>query len=161
MSIDPTVFQIENGTLVRFAPDERISDVVIPEGVKTIGYGAFMETYADKVTIPYGVTRIEEAAFYECTLFEVVIPDSVTEIESWAFGCCEWMRSITIPESVTRIGPWMIGYYRGPDAWADNWDPAPNNYVPVIYGRKGSEAERYARENGTFRGKRILEFREI
>ena len=155
------MFVIEDGVLVRFAPDEQISDVVIPEGVRAIGYGAFMETYADKVTIPNGVTRIEEAAFYECTLFEVVIPDSVTEIENWAFGCCEWMRSITIPESVTRIGPWMIGYYRGPDAWADNWDPTPNNYVTTIYGKKGSEAERYAKENETFRGKRIIEFREI
>ena len=155
------VFVIEDGTLLRYIPGDDLPHVVIPEGVRTIGDGAFSCSRVDKVTIPDGVTAIEEAAFYECTLFEAVIPEGVTRIGSWAFGCCEWMRSLSIPESVNRIDPWAVGYHRGPDAWADNWDPTPNNYVTTIYGKRGTEAERYAKENETFRGVRILRFVEI
>ena len=103
---------------------------------------------------------IEDYACFECTLFDITLPQTLTRIGSWAFGSCEWMRQIDIPDSVTRIDPWAIGYHPGPDAWADNMDPAPNGYITTIYGKKGSEAERYAKENETFRGAAILRFKE-
>ena len=158
---DAHIFVIENGILLKFIPGKFTPSVTVPKGVTVIGHEAFAETRIDSIMLPEGVTVIEEYAFFECTLFDISLPQTLTRIGSWAFGTCEWMRQITIPDSVTEIDPWAIGYHTGPDTLADNMDPAPNAYITTIYGKKGSEAERYARENETFRGKKILRFKEM
>lgn len=56
------------------------------------------------VIINNGVTSIGNWAFYNCKLTEVTIPDSVTRIGENAFCNCVDLESITIPESVTGIG---------------------------------------------------------
>lgn len=52
---------------------------IIPEGVKAIGYKAFMECLdLKKVVFPDSLERIEPFAFFGCTnLTEVVLPDTV------------------------------------------------------------------------------------
>ena len=110
-----------------------ISDLVIPDGVKSIGNYAFSGcsgltsiTIPDSVTsigssafygcsgltsitIPDGVTSIESSAFYGCSsLTSITIPDSVTSIESSAFSGCSSLTSITIPDSVTSIGDYAF-----------------------------------------------------
>ena len=67
----------------------------------------------------------------------VVIPPSVTEIEDRAFYDCNNMLSIVIPGSVKKIGNKAFGY--GIDGKVESFH---------IFGEKGSEAERYAAENG-------------
>ena len=67
----------------------------------------------------------------------VVIPPSVTEIEDLAFYDCNKMLSVVIPGSVKKIGKKSFGY--GIDGKTDGF---------FIFGEKGSEAERYAAENG-------------
>ena len=67
----------------------------------------------------------------------VVIPPSVTEIEDLAFYDCYKMLSIVIPGSVKKIGNNAFGY--GIDGKTDGFH---------IFGENGSEAERYAAENG-------------
>ena len=57
------------------------------------------------VVIPDGVTSIGDWAFYVFSvLTSIVIPDSVTSIGDWAFVGCEKLTSITIPDSVVSIG---------------------------------------------------------
>jgi hypothetical protein len=57
------------------------------------------------VTIPNGVTSIGEGAFEDCTgLTSITIPNSVTSIGDDAFKWCTSLTSITIPASVTSIG---------------------------------------------------------
>lgn len=97
-------FVIEDDVLVRYDGNEE--EVVIPEGVTTIGGWAFEgNATMKKVTIPDGVTTINISAFERCTnLTSIVIPDGVTCIDERAFYGCEKLESITVPTSVTELG---------------------------------------------------------
>ena len=80
--------------------DNTDSDFVIEDGILKRYTG-----HESNVIIPNGVTSIGEAAFYRCySLTSIVIPDSVTSIGYTAFGHCTSLQSITIPNSVTSIG---------------------------------------------------------
>ena len=58
-----------------------------------------------QVIIEDGVTSIGSSAFMWCTgLTSITIPDSVTSIGNQAFYHCSGLTSITIPDSVTSIG---------------------------------------------------------
>ena len=57
------------------------------------------------MTVPEGVTTIGDGAFNWCdSLASVTIPDSVTAIGHHAFGNCSSLASVTVPASVTDIG---------------------------------------------------------
>jgi hypothetical protein len=80
-----------------------LTSVVIPNGVTSIGAGAFAYNQLTSVVIPNSVTAIGRAAFAYNQLTSVVIPNSVTAIGPGAF---EWnqLTSIVIPNSVRSIG---------------------------------------------------------
>ena len=74
-------FVIENGVLKEYKGQG--GDVVIPEGVKSIG----------------------DSAFEYCkSLTSIVIPESVTSIGDSAFWRCSSLTSVVIPEGVKSIG---------------------------------------------------------
>jgi len=57
------------------------------------------------LVIPEGVTSIGDYAFNDCTsLTSVIIGNDVTSIGSYAFSNCVSLTSIKIPDSVTSIG---------------------------------------------------------
>ena len=91
-------------------PQETIEEVVVSEGIETIGENAFRYSYGLKyITIPDSVTNIGEYAFCDCTsLTNITIPDSVTNIGDGAFGSCTSLTNITIPDSVTNIGEYAF-----------------------------------------------------
>ena len=62
-----------------FLNGKEVKDLVIPNGVTSIGVGAFMGCSSlTSVTIPNSVTSIGHNAFYGCTsLTSNTIPDSV------------------------------------------------------------------------------------
>ncbi len=152
-------FIIENGTLTKYEADDYAEVVYIPDCVKRIGCRAFFEAAVGKVVIPDSVTTIEADAFLDCTLEEIELPDSVTTIETWAFSGCENLHEIRIPESVISIGPWAIGYKEL--HFLPYWDPVPFGRPVIIYGKPGSEAERYTKDNFWCYNEHITEFREI
>ena len=81
-------FIIEDGTLIKYLG---LNDtVMIPQGIHTIGTGAFLLCINIKsIVIPEGVTEICDKAFYQCErLEEVILPDSVTHIGYSAFEMC-------------------------------------------------------------------------
>ena len=80
---------IKNGVLKKYTGEEE--KVVIPQGVTSIGKGAFKDcTSLHSVTIPNTVTEIGEEAFEGCTgLHSISMPDSVTDIGVKAFYGCE------------------------------------------------------------------------
>ena len=106
----------------------KVTDVVIPEGVETIGEGAFSNcttlvsaklpttlTRIDKkafygclvlqeMRIPNSVTEIGEYAFYFTCLSSVVIPSKVREVKAGTFHSCNALKLLSISEGVTNIG---------------------------------------------------------
>jgi len=89
-----------------FLNGEEVTNLIIPDGVTSIGYGAFMNcTGLTSVKIPDGVETIGKSAFFGCTnMTSAVIGNNVTSINSYTFkGCCS-LVSVIIPNSVTSIG---------------------------------------------------------
>lgn len=74
-------FVIQDGSLVTYLGNA--ADIVIPEGVRKIGQGAFIKNKNIK---------------------NVILPKSLTWIGDCAFSGCENLKSITIPAGVTLVG---------------------------------------------------------
>ena len=89
-----------------------IKQVIIDDGVTTIGYSAFYCCSSlTSVTIPISVTEIGVGAFSDCSsLTSVTIGNGVRTIEGGAFSYCSSLASITIPNSVTTIGGLAFSY---------------------------------------------------
>ncbi|MHB8131731.1 MAG: leucine-rich repeat protein, partial [Mobilitalea sp.] len=86
-------FTIEDGVLIKYIGSE--NEIVIPNGIKIIGSGAFKECTMEKVTIPDSVNIIENEAFQNCgMLTEIILPNSVKELGQSAFqGCSRLYRA--------------------------------------------------------------------
>jgi len=82
-----------------------LEHITIPEGVVSLGMGAFRNTGLREIVIPDSVLRIGNDCFYTCkSLKSVVIGDGVVEIDDWAFRECERLESVAIGKSVAKIG---------------------------------------------------------
>lgn len=84
---------------------ESLREIVIPDTVTRIGYGAFMECNTlQQITIPNSVVEIGDDAFWTCkSLYQVYLPNSISNIGEGAFSFCRFLRQIIIPDSVSNI----------------------------------------------------------
>ena len=89
-----------------FEKCKELTEVVVPDCVKTIADGAFYQCKKlTKATLPKELTTLGYAAFSECEkLNKVNIPSGLTEIESFVFYGCVSLTEITIPDTATKIG---------------------------------------------------------
>ena len=139
-----------------FAHCEGLSRVVLPESLESIGEYAFSFCWGLKtIDLPDRVVNIERYAFTYChNLTSIVLPrntrvlgdgafatcqglviaylpDGLVKIGKEAFRRCARLESVIIPASVTEIG-------------SDAFDGCTRL---TIYGKAGSYAETYARDN--------------
>ena len=102
VSTGNTKYKSKNGLLLTIDGTSLLKgingDVVIPDGVTSIEFGAFCGCGSlTSVTIPDSVTTIGGQAFEACSsLISVVIPASVTNIAQGAFAGCERLLSIEV-----------------------------------------------------------------
>lgn len=111
---------IVNGILVDASTAS--GDVVIPEGVIGMVNSVFSGGYSQpneritSVVIPEGVTIIPYEAFYSCTkLTSVVIPNSVTRIAWHAFMDCTSLTDVTISDHLEYLG--AGAFFNTPFLW--------------------------------------------
>lgn len=81
-----------------------ITSVTIPNSVTDIGLNAFNGAALTEVTIPNSVRFINSSAFRYSALTKITLPDNITYIPSFMLDGCSDLAEVTIPESVTWIG---------------------------------------------------------
>ena len=87
---------------------DQITEVVIEEGVTSIGSYAFYGLAITSVEIPESVTAIGDYAFKNVSrLKDVALPAGLTTLGDSAFYGIG-TEQLTIPESVTSIGAWCF-----------------------------------------------------
>ena len=88
-----------------FLNNQLITDLVVPNTVKTISERAFIGYESlTSVTLPNSVTCIDNYAFLGCSsLSAVAISNSVELIGKQAFSECTSLKNIIIPNSVKKI----------------------------------------------------------
>ena len=87
-----------------FREMSKLTSVVIPEGITSIGSYAFYSSSLTSVSLPSTLTAITTYCFYNCDgLTSVVIPEGVTSIGYRAFYNSGNLAAITVPDTVTAI----------------------------------------------------------
>lgn len=110
-------FEIDYGTVCiaddAFRDCMSISEVVIPDSVRSIGNNAFWCSTIQTLTVPSSVRSIGTNAFSYCdSLLAVTFADGIEidSIGSYAFAYCDSLASITLPKSggFEDIGDFMF-----------------------------------------------------
>lgn len=98
-----------------FDSNSSLKEITIPDSVTEIGASAFSYcTNLEKINMPANLEKIGESAFSECArLLEIKIPDSVTEIGSNAFYDCAGLSEINIPSGLKKINQETYAYCSG------------------------------------------------
>lgn len=88
--------------------------VVIPSSVKSIGDNTFAGcSNLITLNIPNNVTSIGSRAFSGCTSMEkIILSESLKELPAYCFSGCESLLSIKIPQNVKRIGTYCFNNCR-------------------------------------------------
>ncbi len=90
-------------TLSKYIGDSPV--VNVPDGIKTIGTGAFGSARSlEEVVLPQSVEVIEDVAFKNCAnLKKITLPDNLQFIGIRAFESCKSLENITIPNQIRHI----------------------------------------------------------
>lgn len=104
-SSDLSCFNVVNGKLLSYRASDLCGggDLILPEGIESIGQGAFRGLHVSSVGIPEGVTEIEKFAFQNTGLRNVTFPESLKKIGAYAFSG-NTLTSVILPDSVREIG---------------------------------------------------------
>lgn len=102
----------------------------IPEGVRIIANQAFAGSNPVEINCPASLRRICDGAFSGCgDLICLNLNEGCETIGTDVISKSQYLRTLTIPQSVTSIGT------------------QANHRLKQIYGKSGSAAEQFAKEN--------------
>lgn len=96
-----------------------LRQVILPDGVKEIGEGAFNGCYdLESIDIPDTVERIGKRAFGECfSLCSIRLPAALKEIGAEAFMGCSQLPELVWPEGLEKIGEFAFNRARLPETF--------------------------------------------
>lgn len=99
--------------------------------VSAIGMNAFTgNNVITDLVIPEGVKSLDWYCFNTCENLETVtLPDSLEFIDSWAFERCSKLKTINVPANVTQINGGAFA--QNSSMTSITCDPANKNYVSV------------------------------
>ncbi len=97
------------GSTIYYIPSS-LTEVELPEGIDTIGGGAFYGITMDSYTVPDCITSINDYGFYGSNIGQFYISDSVSLLGSYAFYYCENITSIRLPAELSYIGDHTFDY---------------------------------------------------
>lgn len=110
-----TTFRVSNGLLINTVNNEVVlaktglTDVVIPEGIRSIAYCAFCDHEIKSVQFPASLQRIGGHAFSQCKeLTKIDLPQSLVRIEVGAFSNCESLREVFLPDGLEQIATYAF-----------------------------------------------------
>ena len=83
----------------------KFTKIIIPEGVESIGEGAFKEcTNLESIILPTTLISIGKGAFQKCTKLQSIdLPDALTNIRAYTFGGCSNLENVKIQNGVICI----------------------------------------------------------
>lgn len=87
-----------------------ISELTIPDSVRSIGEGAFADCRSmESIKLPKNIDYFGPAVFSGCGALEsVTIPDTITEIPDYTFFKCYKLTDVKLPEKTTKIGAYSF-----------------------------------------------------
>ncbi len=110
-SVDGILYD-KNITKLIYLPKAR-TVLRVEDGVKVIGRESCEQCFPlTSVLLPEGLLTIEYSAFMDCLFSEITIPDSVMSIEPYAFVNCQLLQSVTLPGGIGTVSRGMLSYCR-------------------------------------------------
>lgn len=141
-----------------FRRDTSLKSVVIPENITEIGRNAFDSCVSlEEIVVPDSVRKIGDFAFSACrSLKAVTLSENLTELSDGLFSHSDKLENVDIPLHVNSIGRFAFSRCVGlrkvtvPSSVKFINGEAFKDCSPelTIRGAAGSEAERFAKENG-------------
>ena len=144
-----------------FVGDDTIKNIIIPEGVESIGAFAFANlTELEEITLPSTLKMIDQGAFYGCTkLAKVNGLENVKFINQNAFYGCSLKGEIKLDSAVAianyAFGTGRIQYYfeaeeseTGEPYWGTK-DAGKNQFTSVVLSEKTQSIGAYAFYNAS------------
>lgn len=104
-----------------------LKDIILPEGIEYIRYGAFSDTAIEAIHLPNTLKKIEQTAFNCHFLKTITIPASVEEIESQSFQNNHALTDVYVLGTNTKAGNQAFGPYTVSNFNYNN----PGNITPV------------------------------
>lgn len=123
-----------------FMQCEKVSKIVIPEGVVSIGQSAFSSCKGiTEIKLPETLESVGENAFSSCPkLTSITFPANVKEIGNYVISNDKLIKSVTVLNPECNI-------YSGKEALANDYDKNMTScYNGIIYGYNVSTAHDYA-----------------
>lgn len=134
-----------------FEETRYLEEVTFPKSLKLIGYNAFTWSKSLKaVKIRGKDVIIRSRAFSMCqSLVQVTLEDGIKEIRDEVFLDNPDLKEIHIPASVVKIGKDALGIWLYRENFKGGGGRVSNRDVDdfTIYGKKGSVAQKYARNH--------------
>ena len=91
---------------------DKITDVVLPNTLTSLGKGAFRNATALKtIALPSSLQEIGEQCFYECKSLESVsLPASLKNLGAKTFTRCLALESVSLPACIETIGEYCFAH---------------------------------------------------